>query len=40
VAYDVGLSELKDYHNGSLEALLLYNFINPEGDEFVNTRFF
>jgi type IX secretion system PorP/SprF family membrane protein len=39
-AYDIGLSELKDYHNGSLEALLLYNFINPEGDEFVNPRFF
>lgn len=40
LAYDVGLTELRNYHNGSIEALLLLNFVNPEGDEIINPRFF
>ncbi len=40
VAYDIGLTELKNYHNGSMEALIIYNFVNPEGEEIINPRFF
>jgi len=39
VAYDLGLSQLSDYNNGSLEALVRYDFIK-ERDDIANPRFF
>ncbi len=39
-AYDVVLSELRDYNSGSIEAILRFCFNQPEGKEIVNPRFF
>ena len=40
LAYDMTLSELRTYNNGSVEALLRLCFASPEGDTIVNPRFF
>jgi type IX secretion system PorP/SprF family membrane protein len=40
VSYDITLSDLKEYNNGSIEVLLRYCFNEPEGDEYINPRFF
>ncbi|MEY4903328.1 MAG: hypothetical protein RLZZ292_1143 [Bacteroidota bacterium] len=40
LSYDLGLSELKTYHNGTLEATLRYCLQQSEGLEFVNPRYF
>lgn len=39
-SYDIPLSDLKDYNNGSIEVLLRYCFGTSEGEEFINPRFF
>lgn len=39
VAYDLGLSEINNYHNGSFEVLLRYDFGKEEND-MANPRFF
>ncbi len=39
VAYDLGLSQLSDYNNGSFEALIRYDFLK-ERDDIANPRFF
>lgn len=39
VAYDYGLSDLKEYNDGSIEALIRYDFIKEHGD-IANPRFF
>ncbi|MEZ5059455.1 MAG: type IX secretion system membrane protein PorP/SprF [Saprospiraceae bacterium] len=38
--YDITLSELKNYNDGTIEVLLRYCFGKPEGEEFLNPRFF
>ncbi len=40
LSYDITLSELKDYNNGSIEAVLRYCFGSSEGEEIINPRFF
>lgn len=40
LAYDITLSQIKDYDNGSIEAVLRYCFGQSKGDEYVNPRFF
>ncbi|MFK7806433.1 MAG: type IX secretion system membrane protein PorP/SprF [Saprospiraceae bacterium] len=40
VSYDITLSELKDYSNGSPEVVLRYCFGTPEGEDIINPRFF
>ena len=40
VSYDITLSELKEYSNGSIEVALQYCFGKSEGSEYVNPRFF
>lgn len=40
LSYDITLSELKDYNDGSIELALRYCFGKSEGDNFVNPRFF
>ena len=40
LSYDVTLSEIKDYSNGSIEGLVRYCFGNSEGEDIVNPRFF
>jgi len=40
LAYDITLSELREYNSGSLEGVIRYTFGNPEGEEVVNPRFF
>ncbi|MEM9819697.1 MAG: type IX secretion system membrane protein PorP/SprF [Bacteroidota bacterium] len=40
LSYDIGLTELKDYNSGSLEAILRYCFGKSEGEDIVNPRFF
>ena len=40
VSYDITLSDLKDYNTGSIEVLLRYCFNEPEGEEYINPRFF
>lgn len=39
IAYDYSLSELRDYNDGSIEALVRYDFIKESGD-IANPRFF
>ena len=38
--YDITMSELKDYNDGTIEAMIRYCFGKPEGEEFLNPRFF
>lgn len=40
LSYDISLTELKDYNDGSLEAILRYSFGKSEGEDIVNPRFF
>jgi len=40
LSYDVTLSEIKQYSNGSLEATIRYCLGKSEGTEYVNPRFF
>ena len=40
LSYDMTLSEIKDYSNGSIEGLVRYCFGNSEGEDIVNPRFF
>ncbi len=40
VSYDITLSDLKDYNNGSIEASLHYCFGKSEEGEYINPRFF
>ena len=40
LSYDITMSELKDYNNGSIEAVLRYYVGHPEGDDIINPRFF
>ena len=40
LSYDMTLSEIKDYSNGSIEGLIRYCFGNSEGEDIVNPRFF
>jgi type IX secretion system PorP/SprF family membrane protein len=40
VAYDVTLSELRDYNSGSIEAVIKYCIGKSEGEEYLNPRFF
>ena len=40
LSYDVTLTEIKDYSNGSIEGLVRYCFGNSEGEDIVNPRFF
>ncbi len=40
-SYDIGLSSISKYTNGSLEAIIRYNLkTSPEDEKFVNPRFF
>ncbi|MEM1321804.1 MAG: type IX secretion system membrane protein PorP/SprF [Bacteroidota bacterium] len=39
-SYDITLSELKDYSNGSIEGILRYCFGKPEGQDVINPRYF
>jgi type IX secretion system PorP/SprF family membrane protein len=38
--YDITMSELRDYNDGTIEAMVRYCFGKPEGEEFLNPRFF
>ncbi|MEL6863578.1 MAG: PorP/SprF family type IX secretion system membrane protein [Bacteroidota bacterium] len=40
VSYDVGLTELRDYHNGSMEGVLRYSLGQDQGNDIINPRFF
>jgi len=40
LAYDVTLSELRDYNSGSIEAVIKYCIGKSEGEEYLNPRFF
>lgn len=40
LAYDLTLSALKDYNDGSAEILVQYHFAKAEGKEFISPRFF
>jgi type IX secretion system PorP/SprF family membrane protein len=40
VGYDVTLTGLGKYNGGSAEAIFRYSFAVPEGDDYVNPRFF
>ena len=40
LSYDITLSDLKDYNNGSIEAVLRYCFGKSEGEDIINPRFF
>ncbi len=40
LSYDINLSKLKSYNNGSLEAILRYNFGKSIGDIIENPRYF
>ncbi|MCB0619025.1 MAG: type IX secretion system membrane protein PorP/SprF [Saprospiraceae bacterium] len=40
VSYDLTLSEIKEYSTGSIELALRYCLGKPEGEEYVNPRFF
>ena len=40
LSYDVTLSEIKDYSNGSIEGVVRYCIGQSEGEEIVNPRFF
>ncbi len=40
LAYDITLSKLRTYNNGSIEAVFRYCIGNPEGNQIVNPRFF
>ena len=40
LGYDITLSDIKDYNDGSIEALLRYCFGKSEGEDIINPRFF
>jgi type IX secretion system PorP/SprF family membrane protein len=40
LSYDITLSEVKNYSNGSIEAILRYCLGKSEGKEYINPRFF
>lgn len=40
LSYDITLSEIKDYSNGSIEGVVRYCIGKSEGEEIVNPRFF
>lgn len=40
LSYDVTLSEIKDYSNGSIEGVIRYCIGKSEGEDIVNPRFF
>lgn len=40
LSYDISLSDLKDYNDGSIELALRYCFGKSEGENFMNPRFF
>jgi hypothetical protein len=39
MAYDLSVSDLKTYNDGSFEALIRYDFVKEKGD-MANPRFF
>ncbi|MFK8101717.1 MAG: type IX secretion system membrane protein PorP/SprF [Saprospiraceae bacterium] len=40
LSYDITLSEIKEYSNGSVEAVVRYCFGTSEGEDIINPRFF
>jgi hypothetical protein len=40
VAYDITLSDLKDYNSGTIEAFARYCFGKSQSEEYLNPRFF
>ena len=40
LSYDITLSEIKDYSNGSVEGVVRYCIGQSEGEDIVNPRFF